>query len=36
MSLVHMAHGSGRCHFQVLVDGVLRQAGSGDQVPVFD
>jgi hypothetical protein len=31
-----MDHGSGRCQFQMIVDGVLRQAGPSDQVPVFD
>jgi hypothetical protein len=34
--LVHVAHGSSRRQFQMLVDGVFRQAGPGDQMSVFD
>jgi hypothetical protein len=35
-SLIHMAHGRSRCQFQMLVDGVLRQARPSDQMSVFD
>jgi hypothetical protein len=34
--LVHVAHGSGRLQFQMLVDSVLRQSGPSDQMSVFD
>jgi hypothetical protein len=34
--MVNVDHGSGRRQFQMLVDGVLRQAGPSDQMSIFD
>jgi hypothetical protein len=36
MPLVHMAQGRSRRQFQMFVDSVLRQAGPGNQIPIFD